>query len=165
MSLISSNPCRGGEFIRGYPRSPLLKTTHLKGELTFDDSFLDSGVVRFSPAALSLHALAFLQLLNPMKCVCLMGLVACCSSHCPRTVSVKLWGQRCWRKHCLSTEQFPVSAYVKSSKNLKDLKDLKDLQDHSMCLKRPSGALTPKGHHHERKNISRQWPVANTLLP
>ena len=27
-------------------------------------------------------------------------------------------------KHGLSTEQFPVSAYVGSSKNLKDLKDL-----------------------------------------
>ena len=27
------------------------------------------------------------------------------------------------RKHGLSTEQFPVSAYVGSSKNLKDLKD------------------------------------------
>ena len=27
------------------------------------------------------------------------------------------------RKHGLSTEQFPVSAYVGSSKNLKDLKE------------------------------------------
>ena len=29
------------------------------------------------------------------------------------------------RKHGFSTEQFPVSAYVGSSKNLKDLKDLR----------------------------------------
>ena len=29
---------------RGYPRSPLLKTTALKGKLTFGDPFLDSGV-------------------------------------------------------------------------------------------------------------------------
>ena len=30
------------------------------------------------------------------------------------------------RKHGLSTKQFPVSAYVGSSKNLKDLKDVLD---------------------------------------
>ena len=48
------------------------------------------------------------------------------------------------RKHGLSTEQVPVSAYVGSSKNLKDLKEkgevfayvgsiqnLKDLEDHT----------------------------------
>jgi hypothetical protein len=36
----------GGKFIqkRRYPRSPLLKTTALKGKLTFGDPFLDSGV-------------------------------------------------------------------------------------------------------------------------
>ena len=33
------------------------------------------------------------------------------------------------RKHGLSTEQVPVSAYVGSSKNLKDLKDLGNLKD------------------------------------
>jgi len=35
------------------------------------------------------------------------------------------WGLATQRKHGLSTEQFPVSAYVGSSKNLKDLKDPK----------------------------------------
>ena len=33
------------------------------------------------------------------------------------------------RKHGLSTEQFPVSAYVRSSKNLKDLKDICPIED------------------------------------
>jgi len=35
----------------------------------------------------------------------------------------KRWDIQASRKHGLSTEQFPVSAYVGSSKNLKDLKD------------------------------------------
>jgi len=34
------------------------------------------------------------------------------------------WGKSPLWKHGLSTEQFPVSAYVGSSKNLKDLKDV-----------------------------------------
>ena len=44
----------------------------------------------------------------------------------PNTVEVTVRGglvQDQERKHGLFTEQFPVSAYVGSSKNLKDLKD------------------------------------------
>jgi len=46
----------GGQFIqkRGYPRSLLLKTTALKGKLTFGDPFLDSGAVTPNVALLLL---------------------------------------------------------------------------------------------------------------
>ena len=54
----------GGKFIqkRGYPRSPLLKTTALKGKLTFGNPFLDSGVVSLQvlegvPASWASHKL------------------------------------------------------------------------------------------------------------
>ena len=40
------------------------------------------------------------------------------------------------RKHGLSTEQFPVSAYVGSSKNQKDLRDLtSSLRQHTALVK------------------------------
>ena len=42
------------------------------------------------------------------------------------------------RKHGLSTEQFPVSAYVGSSNNLKDLKGTLSLrQEHPECALNP----------------------------
>ena len=39
------------------------------------------------------------------------------------------WQRATERKHGLSTKQFPVAAYVGSSKNLKDLKHLADARE------------------------------------
>ena len=44
-----------------------------------------------------------------------------------------MWSER---KHGLSTEQFPVSAYVGSSKNLKDLKRGLESESDQACTRR-----------------------------
>ena len=46
------------------------------------------------------------------------------------------------KKHGLSTEQFPVSAYIGSSKDLKDLKDLRETQP--SCSRGCGGTATPR---------------------
>ena len=63
LKVLPRQSVERGTFIqkRQYRRSPLLKTTALEGKLTFDDPFLDSGVVQATKAPIPANSGHFWQ--------------------------------------------------------------------------------------------------------